>query len=70
MLKTKSIQQPRKNTDGIRVCIMRRIKPEFDFDMWIIPLAPSTELLKKYHGNEIGWKQYEELYSKEVLSAS
>lgn len=66
-IQTKSVQAKSKKTDGIRICIMRRIMPEFVFDIWIPTLSPSTELLKKYHDKEISWKEYEVLFTKEVL---
>lgn len=66
-LKTKSIQEKRAKQDGIRICIMRRIKPEFDFDIWLPALSPSTELLKDYHDKKINWDEYEILFTKEVL---
>ena len=46
---------------------MRRIKPEFIFDIWIPALAPSTELLKKYHEKKITWNEYEVLFKNGVL---
>ena len=67
MLKTKSIQSKSTKTDGIRICIMRRIKPEYKFDIWIQPLSPSTELLKSYHDKKIDWEQFEIKFTKQVL---
>lgn len=67
MIKTKSIQKPRQVSDGIRICVMRRVKPEFDFDIWILPLSPSTKLLKSYHEKEISWEEYEHLFAAEVF---
>ncbi|MCL4387083.1 DUF488 family protein [Patescibacteria group bacterium] len=64
---TKSIQLPREDKDGIRTCVMRRIKPEFDFDIWIPHLAPSTSLLSDYHMQKVSWEEYEERFKKEVL---
>lgn len=64
---TKSIQTPKENEDGIRICIMRRIKPEFEFDIWMPTLAPSTELLKEYHEKQIDWTEFEKRFAKEVL---
>jgi uncharacterized protein YeaO (DUF488 family) len=67
MIKTKSIQAKREESDDIRICIMRRIKPEFVFDIWMPHLSPSTELLKDYHDEKINWEGYEKLFTKEVL---
>jgi uncharacterized protein YeaO (DUF488 family) len=46
---------------------MRRIKPEFEFDIWMPKLAPSTRLLKSYHDKKIDWKSFEKKFTKEVL---
>jgi uncharacterized protein YeaO (DUF488 family) len=46
---------------------MRRIKPEFKFDIWIPKLAPSTKLLKSYHDKIIDWKEFEKEFTREVL---
>lgn len=46
---------------------MRRIRPEFDFDIWIPVLAPSTKLLKSYHDKKIDWEKFENKFTKEVL---
>jgi uncharacterized protein YeaO (DUF488 family) len=67
MLFTKSIQNRKSKNDGIRICIMRRIKPEFEFDIWMPNLAPSTKLLKSYHDKKVDWKQFEKKFNKEVL---
>lgn len=68
MLLTKSIQSRISKKDGIRICIMRRIKPKFEFDIWIPTLAPSTELLKAYHEGEIDWKEYKKRFIKTILN--
>lgn len=68
MIKTKSVQEPPHPDDGVRICIMRRIKPEFIFDIWMQPLSPSTELLKEYHDQIITWEQYEQRFKIEVLN--
>ncbi len=46
---------------------MRRLKPEFEFDIWMPTLAPSTKLLKSYHDQKINWKSFEKKFTKEVL---
>lgn len=66
-LSTKSIQAEPNKIDGIRICIMRRVKPESVFDIWIPALAPSTELLKEYHDGKINWGEYEKKYKSSVL---
>ncbi len=67
MLKTKSIQKRAFQTDGIRICTMRRIKPEFVFDIWIPLLSPSTQLLESYHANTVSWEEFENLLHKELF---
>ncbi len=67
-LQTKSIQKRKNKTDGIRICIMRRIKPEFDFDIWIKPLSPSTKLLKKYQDKKIDWQTFEKIFIKQIVN--
>ncbi len=47
---------------------MRRIKPEYDFDIWIPAIAPSEALLKQYVINKtISWKKFKTLYIKEII---
>jgi uncharacterized protein YeaO (DUF488 family) len=70
MLFTKSIQEKNDKSDGIRICIMRRIKPEFEFDIWMPNLAPSTNLLNEYHQEKIDWGGFEKRYIKEMESQS
>ena len=64
MLKTKSIQKRKTKSDGVRICIMRRVKPHFKYDIWMPTLSPSTELLKNYHEQKIDWEIYEKLFAK------
>lgn len=66
-LKAKSIQERKSKSDGIRICIMRRIKPEFEFDIWIPNLGPSTKLLASYHEEKLNWEQFSNKYKKEVF---
>lgn len=65
---TKSIQEPKDISDGIRICIMR--KPDFnaDWDIWMPTLAPSLELLKSYNKSEITWEEYIKQFNDEVIS--
>lgn len=46
---------------------MRRIKPEFKFDIWLPNLAPSTKLLKDYHEEKVNWEEFTKRYKKEVF---
>jgi len=63
---TKSIQESKGPDDGLRVCIMRRIKPEFDFDLWLPNLSPSTELLQKYQEEGLSWEDFREQFLREI----
>ncbi|MGA2967958.1 MAG: DUF488 family protein [Candidatus Levyibacteriota bacterium] len=68
-LQTKSIQSKKSNSDGIRICVMRRIRPEFKFDVWVPNLAPPAKLLKAYHDKEISWEKFEKRFAREVLES-
>jgi len=67
MIKTKSIQQTKGKNDGIRICTMRRIKPEFEFDMWLPTLSPSTELLKEHHEGKVTWEEFSKKLKEELF---
>jgi len=67
MLSTKSLQTLSNSEDGLRVCVMRRIKPEYDFDIWAPILAPSEDLLQRYVINqEISWDEFRPLFLEEL----
>ncbi len=67
MIKTKSIYEPVRKDDGLRVLITRwyprGVKKE-RYDVWVRELAPSAGLLKKYQSFEIGWADF----SRSLLS--
>jgi uncharacterized protein YeaO (DUF488 family) len=67
MLKSKSIHQLKSPDDGIRVCVMRRIKDYFVFDMWLQELSPSNELLDSYNKGLLDWDSYVRRFQVEVL---
>jgi uncharacterized protein YeaO (DUF488 family) len=69
MIKTRSIQLKKEKNDGIRICIMRRIKPSFKFDIWIKELSPTTKLLKDYHNKRLDWDKFEKEYKKQILKS-
>ncbi len=59
---------PKGKNDGIRVCVMRCIRPDYDFDAWIPRLAPPESLLKKYViDKKISWKEFVPLFQKRVI---
>jgi len=69
IIKTKSFSDPKKKSDGLRICVMRRFKPEYDFDMWFPILAPSEKLIGQYVKDAvIDWKTFSIRYTKQTLS--
>jgi uncharacterized protein YeaO (DUF488 family) len=66
MLKSKSITLPKEDSDGLRICVMRKIHPEYEFDLWWPSLAPSLALLEKYviH-HQISWPEFSKAYLAE-----
>lgn len=67
-IRTKSLQLSKNKSDGIRICVMRHIRPEYDFDMWIPRLAPPESLVKKYVvDKKISWKEFMPLFQKRVI---
>ena len=70
-ISTKSIHSKAHKNDGLRICVMRRIHPEYTFHMWIPELAPSEKLLKQYViKKEISWEEFSRQYMHTVLSKS
>ncbi|NCN03609.1 MAG: DUF488 domain-containing protein [Candidatus Pacebacteria bacterium] len=68
MLKTKSIEKRSSKKDGFRVCVMRRIRPEYKFDIWMPVISPSEKLLQKYViDKEIRWDEFKPLFKEELL---
>jgi uncharacterized protein YeaO (DUF488 family) len=66
---SKSITLKKNKRDGLRICVMRRVRPEYEFDLWIPKLAPSERLLRDYVINrKINWEDFSERYKKSVLS--
>lgn len=63
------MQSIKSAKDGLRVCVMRRIKPGYDFDIWIPGLAPSESLLKKYViDKSMSWPGFSRLYMRQMAS--
>jgi uncharacterized protein YeaO (DUF488 family) len=68
-IQTKSFLEPKKRSDGLRISVMRRHKPEYDFDIWFPKLAPSEQLLKKYVKEKtIGWRVFSKEYKTKILT--
>jgi len=66
MIKTKSILAKKSNEDGIRICVMRYVKPFYNYDEWLVDLAPSHYLLNLYLYKGLPWDQYVIQYNKEM----
>lgn len=65
---TKSIHKKEVLSDGIRICVMRRIRPEYKFHIWLPELAPPENLLKKYVLlKKISWVNFAQTYKEVVL---
>lgn len=66
---TKSILAKKSARDGLRICVMRRIKPEYEFDMWLPAIAPSEQLLTDYViEKKIGWDEFSTAFRKHILT--
>lgn len=67
LIKTKSILSKKSKEDGLRICIMRHVRPEYDFDLWMPKLAPSERLLQQYVlKKQITWKEFEPKFLKQL----
>ena len=65
---TKSFLDKINQKDGIRICVMRRFKPEYKFDMWLPKLAPTEKLLIDYvKKKKISWIEFSVKYKKQIL---
>jgi uncharacterized protein YeaO (DUF488 family) len=68
---TKSIHKKKSAKDGLRICVMRRIHPEYDFDIWMPRLAPSEELLQSYViRKDMKWREFSKQYRLGLLQNS
>ena len=66
MLKNKSILLPKSDSDGIRVCVMNSLHPEYEFDIWLPSLSPSRQLIEDYIINQIiNWSEFSQKYRAE-----
>ena len=65
---TKSVLKKKTAKDGLRICVMRRIRPEYDFDVWIPVLAPTEKLLKGYViDKKMKWGEFSKKYKTYVI---
>ena len=68
IIKTKSIRDAKKDTDGVRLLVARypsRVK-RTHYDLWYPALAPSQYLLQKWKNREITWEDFESEYRREM----
>ena len=72
MIRTKSIYAPADQEDGLRILITRfyprGVKRE-RYDVWIRPLAPSADLLKRYKNTQINWNGFKTALLSELRSS-
>lgn len=66
MIKTKCILDPPEKSDGTRICVMRWVRSNYIYDIWIKALSPSARLIKRYLNNEVDWKYFELMYKHEI----
>lgn len=66
-LKTKSIMAKLSEEDGLRICVMRLIRPFYKFDDWWKELSPPLDLLMDYRNSRINWEEYVLRFEKEVV---
>ncbi|MDE1728382.1 MAG: DUF488 family protein, partial [Thaumarchaeota archaeon] len=69
MINTKSIYQPKEESDGIRILITRfypRGVKKDHFDVWIRELAPSPSLLQSYKQGERNWDDFKTAFLSEL----
>lgn len=64
---TKSVQAPVEESDGIRICIMRRPGEDVVWDMWMPHLAPSNEVLSARHANTMTKPEFNTWFTQNVL---
>jgi uncharacterized protein YeaO (DUF488 family) len=68
-LRTKSIYEPREESDGVRVLVTRfyprGVKRE-RFDRWTRELSPSRELLRAYRAREKSWEEFRSEFVAEL----
>lgn len=69
MIRTKSVDDPISERDGLRLFVTRywpRGHFRHECDEWIPSLAPSESLLKQIRNDEITWAQFRSAYRKEI----
>ncbi|MCU0614812.1 MAG: DUF488 family protein [Desulfobacterales bacterium] len=76
MLKIKSVYDPIKKEDGLRILVTRfrgRGLKSNRYHVWMANLGPSEKLLRMFQSRNLSdknWKEYARNYKKEILSSS
>ena len=77
--RTKSVYDPVKESDGVRVLIMRKWPRGIGYrknnkrgmiDFWCKELGPSIDLLDNWNGKKITWPQYVKRYRAEQKNSA
>lgn len=72
MIKTKSVNSPIQEGDGLRILATRfrgrRLK-KILYDVWMANLGPSEKLLREFQKGKIDWKEYVRRYTDEIFSS-
>lgn len=74
MIQIKRVYDSPRKSDGLRILVdrlwPRGIKKEnLDFDEWPQELAPSSDLRKKFHSENLSYSDFKKEYKKELKKA-
>ncbi|MBI5614241.1 DUF488 family protein [Candidatus Gottesmanbacteria bacterium] len=72
MLKTKSVNSPIQEGDGLRILATRfrgRGLEKNRYDVWMASLGPSEKLLREFQKGKINWKEYARRYKDEIFTS-
>lgn len=74
MIQIKRVYDSPRKSDGLRILVdrlwPRGIKKEnLDFDEWPKELAPSSDLRKKFHSENLSYSDFKKEYKKELKKA-
>jgi len=70
MLKLKSVWDPMKKEDGLRILSTRfrgRGLPKSRYDVWMANLAPTEKTLKLFQSDKMEWEEFVKQYKKELF---
>jgi uncharacterized protein YeaO (DUF488 family) len=72
MIKTKSVDSPIEQADGLRILATRfrgRGLPKNRYDVWMANLGPSERLLRSLLDGKIQWREFAGKYRGELFEA-